>query len=138
MFLTVIFYWDSIFNFAPLRHLIFLLLTMPVIYDLIKTLFGKNEPNPNKGIKIYALVLVSFYMLDWLAYMIETQLNDDPSDYFGYAMGYFSLLLLAPIMFSFAKDIFEHSKAPRNIFFITCEEIIKTNYFLFRFYQFLN
>ena len=58
-------------------------------------------------------------MLDWLAYMIETQLNDDPSDYFGYAMGYFSLLLLAPIMYSFAKDIFEHSKAPRNIFFIT-------------------
>tara|TARA_Y100000994_G_scaffold47861_2_gene37492 strand:- start:1497 stop:1808 length:312 start_codon:yes stop_codon:yes gene_type:complete len=92
---------------------------MPVIYDLVKDLFGKNEPNPNKGIKIYALVLVSFYMLDWLAYMIETQLNDDPSDYFGYAMGYFSLLLLAPIMYSFAKDIFEHSKAPRNIFFIT-------------------
>ena len=119
MLLTAIYYWDSIFNFAPLRHLVFLLLTMPVIYDLVKDLFGKNKINPNKGLKIYALVLVSFYMLDWLVYMIETQLNDDPSDYFGYAMGYFSLLLLAPIMYSFAKDIFEHSKAPRNIFFIT-------------------
>ena len=119
MLLTAIFYWENIFVYAPLKNLVLFLLTMPVIYDLIKTLFGKNEPNPNKGIKIYALVLISFYMLDWLAYMIETQVNDDPSDYFGYAMGYFSLLLLAPIMYSFAKDIFEHSKAPRNIFFIT-------------------
>ena len=118
MLLTAIFYWENIFVYAHLKNLVLFLLTMPVIYDLIKTLFGKNEPNPNKGIKIYALVLVSFYMLDWLAYMIETQLNDDPSDYFGYAMGYFSLLLLAPIMYSFAKDIFEHSKAPRNVFFI--------------------
>ena len=118
MLLTAIFYWENIFVYAPLKNLVLFLLTMPVIYDLIKTLFGKNEPNPNKGIKIYALVLISFYMLDWLAYMIETQVNDDPSDYFGYAMGYFSLLLLAPIMYSFAKDIFEHSKAPRNIFFI--------------------
>ena len=119
MLLTAIFYWENIFVYAPLKNLVLFLLTMPVIYDLIKTLFGKNEPNPNKGIKIYALVLISFYMLDWLAYMIETQVNDDPSDYFGYAMGYFSLLLLAPIMYSFAKDIFEHSKAPRNIFFIS-------------------
>ena len=75
MLLTAIFYWENIFVYAPLKNLVLFLLTMPVIYDLIKTLFGKNEPNPNKGIKIYALVLISFYMLDWLAYMIETQVN---------------------------------------------------------------
>ena len=118
MLLTATYYWDNIFDFAPLRHLVFLLLTMPVIYDLMKDLFGKNKLTPNKGIKIYALVLIGFYMLDWIPYMIETRINEDPSDYFGYAMGYFSLLILAPIMYSFAKDIFIQSKIPRNIFIV--------------------
>ena len=118
MLLTATYYWDNIFDFAPLRHLVFLLLTMPVIYDLMKDLFGKNKLTPNKGIKIYALALIGFYMLDWIPYMIETRINEDPSDYFGYAMGYFSLLILAPIMYSFAKDIFIQSKIPRNIFIV--------------------
>ena len=91
---------------------------MPVIYDLAKDLFGKNKSAPNKVIKIYALTLISFYMLGWLVSMIETQLNDDPSDFFGYAIGYFALLILAPIMYSFAKDIFVQSKIPRNIFIV--------------------
>ena len=118
MLSTASYYWDNIFDYAPLRHLIFLLLTMPVIYDLTKDLFGKHKSPPNKGIKIYALTLISFYMLDWLVSMIKTQLNDDPSDYFGYAIGYFALLILAPIMYSFAKDIFVQSKIPRNIFIV--------------------
>ena len=57
-------------------------------------------------------------MFDWLVSMIITQLNDDPSDYFGYSIGYFALLILAPIMYSFAKDIFVQSKIPRNIFIV--------------------
>ena len=118
MLLTATYYWDNIFIYAPLRNLVFLLLTMPVIYDLAKDLFGKNKSAPNKVIKIYALTLISFYMLGWLVSMIETQLNDDPSDFFGYAIGYFALLILAPIMYSFAKDIFVQSKIPRNIFIV--------------------
>jgi len=118
MLLTATYYWDNIFIYTPLRNLVFLLLTMPVIYDLAKDLFGKNKSAPNKVIKIYALTLISFYMLGWLVSMIETQLNDDPSDFFGYAIGYFALLILAPIMYSFAKDIFVQSKIPRNIFIV--------------------
>ena len=118
MLLTATYYWDNIFIYTPLRNLAFLLLTMPVIYDLAKDLFGKNKSAPNKVIKIYALTLISFYMLGWLVSMIETQLNDDPSDFFGYAIGYFALLILAPIMYSFAKDIFVQSKIPRNIFIV--------------------
>ena len=118
MLLTATYYWDNIFIYTPLRNLVFLLLTMPVIYDLTKDLFGKNKSATNKGIKIYALTLISFYMLGWLVSMIETQLNDDPSDFFGYAIGYFALLILAPVMYSFAKDIFVQSKIPRNIFIV--------------------
>ena len=118
MLLTATYYWDNIFIYTPLRNLVFLLLTMPVIYDLAKDLFGKNKSAPNKVIKIYALTLISFYMLGWLVSMIETQLNDDPSDFFGYAIGYFALLILAPVMYSFAKDIFVQSKIPRNIFIV--------------------
>ena len=118
MLLTATYYWDNIFIYTPLRNLVFLLLTMPVIYDLAKDLFGKNKSAPNKVIKIYALTLISFYMLGWLVSMIETQVNDDPSDFFGYAIGYFALLILAPVMYSFAKDIFVQSKIPRNIFIV--------------------
>ena len=116
---TAIFYLEYTFILMPLRHLVLLLLTVPVIYVLTQDLFSKNELANSKGLKIYAFTYVCCYMLWWLVDMVDYLLHGAPSDYFLYAAGNIALLVLAPIMYSFAKDIFEHSKAPRNIFFIT-------------------
>ena len=118
MVFTAAFYLQYTFILMPLRHLVLLLLTMPVIYALTRDLFSKNISANNKDLKIYAFIYVSCYMLWWLADMVVYLLHGDPSEYFLYASGSFSLLILAPIMYSFAKDIFVQSKIPRNIFIV--------------------
>ena len=118
MVFTAAFYLQYTFILMPLRHLVLLLLTMPVIYMLTRDLFSKNKSANNKDLKIYAFIYVSCYMLWWLADMVDYLLHGDLSEYFLYASGSFSLLILAPIMYSFAKDIFVQSKIPRNIFIV--------------------
>ncbi len=112
-------YLQYAFILMPLRHLVLLLLTMPVIYVLTQDLFSKNKPANSRGLKIYAFTYVCCYMLWWLGDMVGYLLYGAPSDYFRYAAGCIALLILAPIMYSFAKDIFVQSKAPRNIFITT-------------------
>ena len=48
------------------------LLVLPIIFDLISDLFNiKKNEKINKGLKIYSLTLISFYIVRWLALMID-------------------------------------------------------------------
>ena len=47
-------------------------LVLPIIFDLTSDLFNtKKNEKINKGLKIYSLTLISFYIVGWLAPMID-------------------------------------------------------------------
>ena len=47
-------------------------LALPIIFDLTSDLFNiKKNEKINKGLKIYSLTLISFYIVGWLALMID-------------------------------------------------------------------
>ena len=96
---------------------VLLLLTIPVIYHLIQDLVVKNKPDQNKAFKTYSFAYVCFYVLWCLADIIYFALNmEHISGYMAYMLYLTGMLLLAPVLYSFAKNIFLKSKIPRYIF----------------------
>ena len=101
----------------PLRRYGLILMTTPVIYHLIQDLVVKNKPDQNKAFKTYSFAYVCFYVLWCLADIIYFALNmGHVSGYMAYMLYLTGMLLLAPVLYSFAKNIFLISKIPRYIF----------------------
>ena len=102
-------------NYSLSRNLLVLLI-IPVIYHLILELFFKNKPDHNKALKIYAFSYVCFYALWCLVDIIYYALNmGHISGYMAYMLYLTGMLLLAPTLFIFAKNIFLKNKTSRYI-----------------------
>ena len=71
------------------------LLVLPIIIDLTLDLFNiKKNEKINKGLKIYSLTLVSFYIVRWIALMIDYLIFGEKSEYFIFGLGFFAVFLL--------------------------------------------
>ena len=107
---------DAIHN-NPLRRYGLILLTIPVIYHLIQELFFKNKSAENNTLKIYSFVYICFYAL-WclfeIIYLIFTM--GSISGYMAIMLYATGMLFLAPVLYSFAKNLFPKSKVPLYIF----------------------
>ena len=108
---------SNAFHSNPLRRYGLLLLTIPVIYHLIQDLFFKNKTAKNKALKIYSLVYIFFYVLWCLFDIIYYALHmGHISGYMAYMLYLAGMLFLAPLLYSFTKNLFPESKAPIFIF----------------------
>jgi hypothetical protein len=107
---------DAIHN-NPFRRYGLILLTIPVIYHLIQELFFKNKSAENNTLKIYSFVYICFYAL-WclfdIIYLIFTM--GGISSYMAIMLYASAMLFLAPVIYSFAKNLFPKSKVPLYIF----------------------
>jgi hypothetical protein len=112
--------------------LVIFLLALPIIFDLASSLLSfKKDQKLNQGLKIYSFGALSLYTISW---MIDYLLYGRKSDYFGYGIGVFMLLLITPITYSYAKDVFGENRVVRNIFWILmslfafnfCYEILRS------------
>ena len=101
----------------PFRSYGLLLLTIPVIYHLIQELFLKNKSAENSTLKIYSFVYICFYAL-WclfdIIYLIFAM--GGISGYMAIMLYATGMLFLAPVLYSFAKNLFPKSKVPLYIF----------------------
>ena len=106
---------DAINN-NPLRRYGLILMTIPVIYHLIQELFFKNKSAENNTLKIYSFVYICFYAL-WclfdIIYLIFTM--GGISGYMAIMLYASAMLFLAPVIYSFAKNLFPKSKVPLYI-----------------------
>jgi hypothetical protein len=99
--------------------LVIFLLALPIIFDLASSLLSfKKDQKLNQGLKIYSFGALSLYTISWMIFMIDYLLYGRKSDYFGYGIGVFMLLLITPITYSYAKDVFGENRVVKNIFFI--------------------
>ena len=104
---------SNAFHNNPLRRYGLLLLTIPVIYHLIQDLFFKNKTAKNKALKIYSLVYIFFYVLWCLFDIIYYALHmGHISGYMAYMLYLAGMLFIAPLLYSFTKNLFPESKAP--------------------------
>ena len=68
------------------------LLVLPIIFDLTSDLFNiKKNEKINKGLKIYSLTLIFFYIVRWLALMIDYLIFGEKSEYFIFGVGFFAV-----------------------------------------------
>ena len=109
-------------------------LVLPIIIDLTLDLFNiKKNQKINKGLKIYSLTLVSFYMFRCIALMIDYLIFGEESEYFIFGVGFFALFFATPVVYLFFKNVFGEKTCLKNIFYI-----IMTIYFLFFVYGILD
>jgi hypothetical protein len=109
-------------------------LVLPIIIDLTLDLFNiKKNLKINKGLKIYSLTLVSFYMVRWIALMIDYLIFGEESEYFIFGVGFFALFFATPVVYLFFKNVFGEKTCVKNIFYI-----VMTTYFLFFVYGILD
>ena len=109
-------------------------LVLPIIIDLTLDLFNiKKNQKINKGLKIYSLTLVSFYMVRWIALMIDYLIFGEESEYFIFSVGFFALFFATPVVYLFFKNVFGEKTCVKNIFYI-----VMTIYFLFFVYGILD
>ena len=102
-------------------------LALPIIFDLTSDLFNiKKNEKINKGLKIYSLTLVSFYIVGWLALMIDYLIFGEKSEYFVFGVGFFTVFFATPVVYFFFKNVFGEKTCVKNIF---C--IVMTTYVLF-------
>ena len=100
-------------------NLLTFLLAMPIIFDLISDLFNfKKDQKLNQKLKIYSFSALSLYTISWLMVMIEYVLLGQKSEYFGYGVGVFMLLLVTPITYGYAKEVFGENRVVQNSFYI--------------------
>ena len=116
-------------------NLVIFLLALPIIFDLASSLLSfKKDQKLNQGLKIYSFGALSLYTISWMIFMIDYLLYGRKSDYFGYGIGVFMLLLITPITYSYAKDVFGENRVVINIFWILmslfafnfCYEILRS------------
>ena len=82
-------------------------LVLPIIIDLTLDLFNiKKNQKINKGLKIYSLTLVSFYMVRWIALMIDYLIFGEESEYFIFGVGFFALFFATLVVYLFFKNVF--------------------------------
>ena len=100
-------------------NLVIFVLALPIIFDLASSLLSfKTDQKLDQGLKIYSFGALSLYMISWMIFMIDYLLFGRKSDYFGYGIGVFMLLLITPITYGYAKDVFGENRVVKNIFFI--------------------
>ena len=100
-------------------NLVIFLLALPIIFDLASSLLSfKKDQKLNQGLKIYSFGALSLYTISWMIFMIDYLLFGRKSDYFGYGIGIFMLLLITPITYSYAKDVFGENRVVINTFWI--------------------
>lgn len=98
-------------------NLVIFLLALPIIFDLASSLLSfKKDQKLNQGLKIYSFGALSLYTISWMIFMIDYLLFGRKSDYFGYGIGIFMLLLITPITYSYAKDVFGENRVVINTF----------------------
>ena len=102
-------------------------LVLPIIFDLTSDLFNiKKNEKINKGLKIYSLTLISFYIVGWLALMIDYLIFGEKSEYFIFGVGFFAVFFATPVVYFFFKNVFGEKTCVKNIF---C--IVMTTYVFF-------
>ena len=102
-------------------------LVLPIIFDLTSDLFNiKKNEKINKGLKIYSLTLVSFYIVGWLALMVDYLIFGEKSEYFIFGVGFFTVFFATPIVYFCFKNVFGERTFVKNIFYI-----VMTIYFSF-------
>ena len=100
-------------------NLVIFLLALPIIFDLASSLLSfKKDQKLNQGLKIYSFGALSLYTISWMIFMIDYLLFGRKSDYFGYGIGILMLLLITPITYSYAKDVFGENRVVINTFWI--------------------
>ncbi len=105
-------------------------LAIPIIFDLITDIFSfKKSKRANRGLKIYSLTLILFYIASWLVTMIDYILYGEKSEYFIFGIGLYVVLFVIPVAYYFAKDVFDESRFVKNIFYIVM--LIYLLYFAF-------
>jgi len=93
-------------------------LVLPIIFDLTSDLFNiKKNEKINKGLKIYSLTLISFYIVGWLALMIDYLIFGEKSEYFIFGVGFFAVFFATPVVYLFLR-MFLVKKHVQKIFFI--------------------
>ena len=94
-------------------------LALPIIFDLTSDLFNiKKNEKINKGLKIYSLTLISFYIVGWLALMIDYLIFGEKSEYFIFGVGFFTVFFATPIVYFCFKNVFGEKTFVKNIFYI--------------------
>ena len=106
---------DAIHN-NPFRRYVLVLFTIPVIYHLIQELFFKNKSAENNNLKIYSFAYICLYVL-WCLFDIiyYTFTMGSISGYMAIMLYATGMLFLAPVLYSFAKNLFPKSKVPLYI-----------------------
>ena len=105
-------------------------LALPIIFDLITDLLRiQKSKRANRGLKIYSLTLVLFYIASWLALMIDYILYGEKSEYFIFGIGVYAVFFIIPVAYCFAKDVFDENRFVKNIFYIVM--LIYLLYFAF-------
>ena len=100
----------------PFRRFGLVLFAIPVIYHLIQDLFLKNKSAENNTLKIYSLAYICFYVLWGLFDIIYyTFTMGSISGYMAIMLYATGMLFLAPVLYSFAKNLFPKSKVPLYI-----------------------
>ena len=100
----------------PLRRYGLILMTTPVIYHLIQELFFKSKSAENNNLKIYSFAYICLYVL-WCLFDIiyYTFTMGSISGYMGIMLYATGMLFLAPVLYSFTKNLFPKSKVPLYI-----------------------
>ena len=106
---------DAIHN-NPFRRFGLIFLTIPVIYHLIQELFFKNKSAENNTLKIYSFAYICLYVL-WCLFDIiyYTFTMGGISGYMAIMLYASGMLLLTPVLYSFAKNLFPKNKVPLYI-----------------------
>ena len=105
-------------------------LAIPIIFDLIADIFSlKKSKRANRGLKIYSLTLILFYITSWLVTMTDYILYGEKSGYFIFGVGVYAVFFAIPVAYCFAKDVFYETRLVKNIFYIVM--LIYLLYFAF-------
>lgn len=95
------------------------LLALPIIFDLISDLLNfKIDQKLNQRLKIYSFSALSLYTISWLIFMIDYLIFGRKAEYFGYGIGVFMLLVVTPITYGYAKEVFGENRVIKNTFYI--------------------